>query len=204
MSQVRHFGMFEFKDGITGDQIAHCFDEMRAMVGKIPGLLEVLCGSYDENEEHLNENFTHGFVMSFDSQASRDAYLPHPGARTRQGDRDPLPRECNRIRYRHLRPPTPPFPPLPPVQFRDPSLPHRPPHPPSQPLTSTTTKMKPLRVLLFLTGLRLHPRRLPLRRPRPTASFPSSTAKPSTAGITIPRCGGSKTAPSPAARRPRR
>ena len=78
MSQVRHFGMFEFKDGITGDQIAHCFDEMRAMVGKIPGLLEVLCGSYDENEEHLNENFTHGFVMSFDSQASRDAYLPHP------------------------------------------------------------------------------------------------------------------------------
>ena len=78
MSQVKHFGMFKFKDGVSDTQIAHCFEEMRGMTGKIPGLLEVICGDYDDNEEHLNEDFTHGFVMSFDSQASRDAYLPHP------------------------------------------------------------------------------------------------------------------------------
>ena len=78
MSQVKHFGMFKFKDGVTADQIDHCFDEMRGMVGKINGLLEVHCGPYDDNEEHLNEDYTHGFVMSFDSQSSRDTYLPHP------------------------------------------------------------------------------------------------------------------------------
>lgn len=78
MSEVKHFGMFRFKDGVSDEQIARCFDKMRAMQGSIPGLLEVHCGAYDDNEEHLNEDFTHGFVMRFDSRESRDAYLPHP------------------------------------------------------------------------------------------------------------------------------
>jgi hypothetical protein len=78
MSQVRHFGMFQFKKDITDQQIATCFDAMRAMQGKIPGLLEVNCGPYDENEEQLHDGFTHGFVMAFESRTSRDAYLPHP------------------------------------------------------------------------------------------------------------------------------
>ena len=28
--------------------------------------------------EGLNDGYTHGFIMTFDSAASRDAYLPHP------------------------------------------------------------------------------------------------------------------------------
>jgi hypothetical protein len=47
------------------------------MVGKVPGLLEFLHGPYD-SAEGLNDGFTHGFIMTFDSPASRDAYLPHP------------------------------------------------------------------------------------------------------------------------------
>lgn len=31
-----------------------------------------------ESPEGLNEDFTHGFIMTFDSAKSRDAYLPHP------------------------------------------------------------------------------------------------------------------------------
>ena len=74
---VRHFGVFKFKEAVTEDQIATCFVTMKEMVGKIPGLLDMEYGSYNSTEG-LNEDFTHGFVMTFDSLASRDAYLPHP------------------------------------------------------------------------------------------------------------------------------
>lgn len=74
---VRHFGMFQFKEGVTASQIDTCFREMKGMIGKIPGLLGMEHGSY-ESGEGLNDGFTHGFIMSFDTAASRDAYLPHP------------------------------------------------------------------------------------------------------------------------------
>lgn len=69
--------MFQFKHGISSVQIDECFAEMKGMIGKIPGLLEMEHGPY-ESAEGLNDGFTHGFIMSFDNGASRDAYLPHP------------------------------------------------------------------------------------------------------------------------------
>jgi hypothetical protein len=74
---VRHFGVFQFKPEITPEQIDNCFAELRGMVGKIPGLLDIEHGPY-QSDEGLNENFTHGFIMTFDTLESRDAYLPHP------------------------------------------------------------------------------------------------------------------------------
>ncbi|MES2792981.1 MAG: Dabb family protein [Planctomycetota bacterium] len=77
MPQVRHYGVFQFKPEITAVDIERCFAEMHGMVGKIPGLLDMEHGPYD-SAEGLNDGFTHGFIMSFDSPQSRDAYLPHP------------------------------------------------------------------------------------------------------------------------------
>ena len=74
---VRHFGVFQFKPEITSEQIDNCFVELKGMVGKIPGLLDIEHGPYD-SDEGLNEDFTHGFIMTFDTLESRDAYLPHP------------------------------------------------------------------------------------------------------------------------------
>lgn len=74
---VRHFGVFQFKKEISEGQIEECFRIMKAMVGKIPGLLDMEYGPYDGNEG-LNDDFTHGFIMTFDSPESRDGYLPHP------------------------------------------------------------------------------------------------------------------------------
>jgi len=74
---VRHYGMFQFKEGISADRQARCFAEMVGMVGKIPGLLSMEHGPYD-SPEGMNDGFTHGFIMTFDSAESRDAYLPHP------------------------------------------------------------------------------------------------------------------------------
>lgn len=31
-----------------------------------------------ETSEGMNDGFTHGFIMTFDSPESRDTYLPHP------------------------------------------------------------------------------------------------------------------------------
>lgn len=77
MSLTRHFGMFQFKEGISEEQITECFDTLMTMVGKINGLLKIEHGPYDSSEG-LNEGFTHGFIMTFDSPESREAYLPHP------------------------------------------------------------------------------------------------------------------------------
>ena len=74
---VRHFGMFEFKDGTTSEVIDECFAAMKSMIGRIDGLLDMEHGVY-ESDEGLNENFSHGFIMTFDSAKSRDDYLPHP------------------------------------------------------------------------------------------------------------------------------
>ena len=74
---VRHFGVFEFNEDVTPDQIDECFREMHAMVGEIPGLLSMEHGPY-KSDEGLSDGYTHGFIMTFDSAESRDAYLPHP------------------------------------------------------------------------------------------------------------------------------
>ena len=77
MPQVKHFGVFQFKQDVTDEQIDNCFAEMEAMVGKIPGLLDLIRGPY-ESDEGLNDGFTHGFIMTFESGQARDEYLPHP------------------------------------------------------------------------------------------------------------------------------
>lgn len=69
--------MFQFNDDVTEDQVAECFSELKGMVGKIPGLLEIEHGPY-ESAEGLNDEYTHGFIMTFDTPESRDSYLPHP------------------------------------------------------------------------------------------------------------------------------
>ena len=77
MPQVKHYGVFQFKEGITPAQIENCFAEMHGMVGKIPGLVDMIHGPYD-SDEGLNDGFTHGFIMTFESPQARDEYLPHP------------------------------------------------------------------------------------------------------------------------------
>ncbi len=77
MSPVKHLGVFQFNPDVSENEIQSCLTALRGMVGQIDGLQEVLCGPYD-SPEGLNDGFTHGFVMTFDCAASRDAYLPHP------------------------------------------------------------------------------------------------------------------------------
>ncbi len=77
MPEVKHYGVFQFHDDVTAEQIDDCFAEMQSMVGQIPGLLDMIHGPYD-SDEGMNEGFTHGFIMTFESPEARDRYLPHP------------------------------------------------------------------------------------------------------------------------------
>jgi hypothetical protein len=74
---VKHIAFLEFKAGTSQDTIDRCFSDLRSMVGRIDGLQEMIGGPYD-SDEGLNDGYTHGFIMTFDSPDSRDAYLPHP------------------------------------------------------------------------------------------------------------------------------
>ncbi len=76
-NMVRHIALFQFKAEITEAKIDECFVALQGMMGRIPGIVGFEHGPY-ESAEGLNDGFTHGFIMTFDSPESRDAYLPHP------------------------------------------------------------------------------------------------------------------------------
>lgn len=74
---TRHFGVFQFKPEITQDQIDESFAALADLKNKIPGIQSVEHGPY-QSDEGLNDGFTHGFIITFESAEARDIYLPHP------------------------------------------------------------------------------------------------------------------------------
>jgi len=74
---TRHFGVFQFKPEITQEQIDESFRALVDLKNKIPGLISVEHGPY-KSDEGLNDGFTHGFIMTFETAQHRDNYLPHP------------------------------------------------------------------------------------------------------------------------------
>jgi hypothetical protein len=77
MPQVKHVALIRFKPNTPASVIEKVFSDLASLRGKIPGLRDFSGGPYS-SPEGLNKGFTHGFVMTFADEASRDAYLPHP------------------------------------------------------------------------------------------------------------------------------
>jgi hypothetical protein len=77
VGRVRHVVLFGLKPGTTGehvDAIARGFLRLRDEIPQIRGLE---WGS-DNSPENRQAGHTHAFLVTFDSAADRDAYLPHP------------------------------------------------------------------------------------------------------------------------------
>ena len=74
---VKHCVLLKFGTGTDPAVIDTCLAELGALQGKIPGLLD-FCGGPNTSQEGLSRGYTHGFLMTFDTAAHRDAYLPHP------------------------------------------------------------------------------------------------------------------------------
>jgi hypothetical protein len=70
-----HTFAFRWKPTITDDQKQHAIQEIRALQGQIPGLLETLVGV---NISPRSQGYELGGVMKFADRASLDAYGDHP------------------------------------------------------------------------------------------------------------------------------
>ncbi len=77
---LRHVVLFKFKDGASAEQIKAVEDAFRALPGKIDVIRDFEWGT-DISPEHKSQGFTHCFLLTFRSEADRDAYLPHPAHR---------------------------------------------------------------------------------------------------------------------------
>jgi hypothetical protein len=67
----------KFKDGTNEEQITKFFDDVLDLSETVPGIDDYVAGT-NCNPEGLNQNLTHGFVMTFADVAARDAYIVHP------------------------------------------------------------------------------------------------------------------------------
>jgi len=74
---VRHVVVFKYKPDATADQIRQVSEAFRDLQKKIPGITGFESG-VNNSPEGRHQGFTHVYLMTFESVAARDAYLPHP------------------------------------------------------------------------------------------------------------------------------
>src|SRR5262245_7452676 len=74
---VKHVVLLRIRRDVPPSTIEGLFAEIAGLRSKIVGIHDFSWGPYS-SPEGLNRGFTHGFVMTFADEASRDAYLPHP------------------------------------------------------------------------------------------------------------------------------
>ena len=74
---IVHMVLFKVRADVPAAEVAATLDAVGALRQVIPGIVDYAWGPY-RSPEGMNKGFTHGFTMSFDTAAHRDAYLPHP------------------------------------------------------------------------------------------------------------------------------
>lgn len=76
-TKLRHVVLFGFRDGTTAAEIEEIARRFGALAGAVPGIEAFEWGA-DNSPEGKSGGHTHCFVLTFGSEAARDAYLPHP------------------------------------------------------------------------------------------------------------------------------
>lgn len=76
-AKLRHVVAFKFKDTATREQIQEVEEAFRALKKKIAEVESLEWGTNVSPEKH-DKGFTHGFILTFQSEKDRDAYLVHP------------------------------------------------------------------------------------------------------------------------------
>ncbi len=77
MPQIQHMVLVKIKPEVTPEKITELFNQLAELQQLIPGITYFSGGPYSSSEG-LNQGYTHGFLMTFESVDARDAYLPHP------------------------------------------------------------------------------------------------------------------------------
>ena len=74
---IHHCVLVKFKGSVTVAERDAIYDDLRALKGKVDGLLGASFGP-NVSPEGLGQGFDDGFVIDFRDAAARDAYLVHP------------------------------------------------------------------------------------------------------------------------------
>ena len=74
---MTHMVLLRIRKDVPKKQVDAVFAELASLKTKIAGIRSYSAGPYS-SRGGLNRGFTHGFCMTFEDAAARDAYLPHP------------------------------------------------------------------------------------------------------------------------------
>ena len=76
-AKLRHVVAFKFKQSATQEQIQQVEDAFRDLKKKIKEIQSYEWGT-NVSKENRNKGCTHGFILTFKSDADRDTYIDHP------------------------------------------------------------------------------------------------------------------------------
>jgi len=74
---LQHVVLFKFKPEATPEKVAEIVAAFEALPSKIKEIKGFQWGT-NNSPEKLNKGLTHAFILTFDNEKDRDAYLPHP------------------------------------------------------------------------------------------------------------------------------
>lgn len=74
---LRHVVLFQFKESASEEDVQKIVAEFDKLPKSIDSIVDYERG-VNNSPEGLNEGLTHAFIVTFDSEEGRDAYLPHP------------------------------------------------------------------------------------------------------------------------------
>lgn len=74
---LRHVVVFKFKEGVKPADQKQVEEAFAALPSKISEIADFEWGT-NNSPEMLDKGFTHCFLVTFKSEADREAYLPHP------------------------------------------------------------------------------------------------------------------------------
>lgn len=74
---LRHLVLLKFNAGASREQIQEALECFQGLGTRIDSIVSLECGT-NNSPEGKTQGYTHAFVLTFQSAADRDAYLPHP------------------------------------------------------------------------------------------------------------------------------
>jgi hypothetical protein len=76
-NSVQHIVLFKFKPETSPEKLKEILAAFEALPSKIKEIKGFQWGTNNSPENHAH-GLTHAFILTFDSEKDRDAYLPHP------------------------------------------------------------------------------------------------------------------------------
>ena len=74
--ELKHAVFFKFKDDADQNEVQRVEESFAALPSKIDAIKAFEWGK-NNSPEKKDDGFTHCFMVTFDSEAGREAYLPH-------------------------------------------------------------------------------------------------------------------------------